>query len=384
MSIFKKASALLLSSAIALSLAGCSSNIAGPDISYGAEIDGVKVPAGIFISKQFDAYYDALNYTDPNEEAAETSAEISVETTAEETAETTAVLDKVIEGKAIEEWVNDEATKSMQKYVAVEKKFDELGLSFTDEEMEAAKAYIDSVWEYYGASYEEIGVGKNSQLLIYLNTIKKSNIFNYYYGEGGEKAATEEEIRTYLEENKARINFIEMTLKDGEGNLMKSDAKADEMTRAEEYVERIKGGEDFNAVLKEYNEFRKQLEAAAAENTEETAAEEEPEVNDNTRVIVKSSIVPSKSVSEKVFDGTMNIGDIAIVEDSNGEALYIVQKLDLFADENYYNDNAAEVRVTLKNDEFEAEVESWTANQTVVRNEAAYKKYSIKKFMGEE
>ena len=83
MSIFKKASALLLSSAIALSLAGCSSNIAGPDIRYGAEIDGVKVPAGIFISKQFDAYYDALNYTDPNEEAAETSAE----TTAEETAE---------------------------------------------------------------------------------------------------------------------------------------------------------------------------------------------------------------------------------------------------------------------------------------------------------
>lgn len=380
MSIIKKTTALLLGSAIALSLAACSSNIAGPDISYGAEIDGMKVPAGVFISKQFDAYYDALNYTDPNEEAAETTAE----TTAEE-AVTTSVWDKVIEGKAIEEWVNDEATKSMQQYVAVEKKFDELGLSFTDEEMEGAKAYIDSIWEYYGESYEEIGVGKNSQLLIYLNTVKKSSIFNYYYGEGGEKAATEDEIITYLEENKARINFIEMTLKDGEGNLLKSDAKADEMTRAEEYVERIKGGEDFNAVLKEYNDFRKQLEAAAAENTEEAAAEEEePEVTDNTRVIVKSSIVPSKSVSEKVFDGSMKNGDIAIVEDSGGEALYIVQKLDLFSDENYLKDNAAEVRVALKNDEFEAEVESWTANQTVIRNEAAYKRYSIKKFMDEE
>lgn len=379
MSIFKKASALLLGSAIALSLAACSSNIAGPDISYGAEIDGMKVPAGVFISKQFDAYYDAVYYTDPNEETAETSAE----TTSEEAAETTSIWDKVIEGKAIEEWVNDEATKSMQQYVAVEKKFDELGLSFTDEEMEAAKAYIDSVWEYYGESYEEIGVGKNSQLLIYLNTIKKSNIFNYYYGEGGEKAATEEEIRNYLEENKARINYIEMTLKVGEGNLLKSDAKADEMTRAEEYVERIKGGEDFNVVLKEYNDFRKQLEASA--NTEEAASsEEENELPDNTMVITKKGVYPSSSVNEKVFDGTMKNGDIAIVEDSGGEKLFVVQKLDLFSDENYYNDNAAEVRVALKNDEFEADIESWTAAQNVVRNEAAYKRYSIKMFMEEE
>ena len=274
MSILKKVSSVALCAAMTLSLASCSSNLGGADTSYGAEIDGYKVPAGVFIAMQLNAYYDAMNYVEPTEETADetaetTAAETEASTEAAEETTTTAFTDKVIEGKSVEEWINDEATKSMQEYVAVENKFDELGLSFQNNEKEKATVYLDSLWEYYGSMYEDMGISKNSELLISLNSTKKSMIFDYYYGVGGEKEISEEEVKNYLTENNSRINYIKMELKDGEGNLLKSDGKAEIMEMAEGYVDRIKNGEDMNTVGNEYEKYYDALVEAAAETTDD-------------------------------------------------------------------------------------------------------------------
>ena len=391
MSILKKVSSVALCAAMTLSLASCSSNLGGADTSYGAEIDGYKVPAGVFIAMQLNAYYDAMNYVEPTEETADetaetTAAETEASTEAAEETTTTPFTDKVIEGKSVEEWINDEATKSMQEYVAVENKFDELGLSFQNNEKEKATVYLDSLWEYYGSMYEDMGISENSELLISLNSTKKSMIFDYYYGVGGEKEVSEEEVKNYLTENNSRINYIKMELKDGEGNLLKSDGKAEIMEMAEGYVDRIKNGEDMNTVGNEYKKYYDALVEAAAETTDDgsedtsdTAEEIEEQITDNTTVISKDGTAPSAAVVEKVFDGSVSTGDVFIVEED--EAYYVVEVLDLFADENYLSDNESYVRHTLKDDEFDAEVESWTAAQNVVRNEASYKRYKIKKFM---
>lgn len=391
MSILKKVSSVALCAAMTLSLASCSSNLGGADTSYGAEIDGYKVPAGVFIAMQLNAYYDAMNYVEPTEETADetaetTASETEASTEAAEETTTTAFTDKVIEGKSVEEWINDEATKSMQEYVAVENKFDELGFSFQNNEKEKATVYLDSLWEYYGSMYEDMGISKNSELLISLNSTKKSMIFDYYYGVGGEKEISEEEVKNYLTENNSRINYIKMELKDGEGNLLKSDGKAEIMEMAEGYVDRIKNGEDMNTVGNEYEKYYDALVEAAAETTDDgsedtsdTAEETEEQITDNTTVIAKDGAAPSAAVVEKVFDGSVSAGDVFIVEED--EAYYVVEVLDLFADENYLSDNESYVRHTLKDDEFDAEVESWTAAQNVVRNEASYKRYKIKKFM---
>lgn len=387
-------SAAALCAAIAMSFAGCGNNIAGPDTSYGAEIDGVKIPAGVFISMQMDAYYDALSYTDPADEAAaETSETTAAETSAASETETTTTpfTDKTIEGKEVREWINDEATKYMQEYVAVENKFDELGLSFENNEKEKITVYMDSLWEYYGSSYEEIGISKDSQILIMLNSQKKNAVFDHYYGKGGETEISEEDVKNYLNENNARINYIRMELKDGEGNLLKSDGKAEIKEMAEGYIERIKNGEDMNAVGKEYEDYYDALVEEALKNSSgdstvlmgETDSEETAEepLTDNTAVISKDGYTPSAAVVEKIFDGSVKTGDVILVEED--EVYYIVEYLDLFSDESYLEDNDSTARHAIKDEEFDAMIESWTANQNVVRNEAAYKRYKLEKFMAE-
>lgn len=385
---FKKISAVALCSAMVLSLGACGNNIAGPDTTYAAVIDGYKVPAGVFIAMQMNSYYDAAYYTEPVDESAETE-ETTAETTASETeaTTTTAFTDKVIEDKPVRDWINDEATKDMQEFVAVENKFDELGLSFEDNEKEKTKVYLDSIWEYYGENYENAGISEDSQLLIMLNSTKKNKIFDYFYAEGGQDEISESDIRAYLEENNRRINYIQMDLKDGEGNLLKSEGKTERKAMAEDYIKRIKGGEDFAAVSKEYSDYYDKLvaDAAAADSTDETDANdesadtEEPESSytDNETVISKDGTSPSESVVTKAFES--KVGDVFLIEED--EVYYIVEILDLYADENYYDDNASVVRHELKDDEFDQTVESWTANQNVEINEAAYKRYKIEKFL---
>lgn len=379
MSISKKISSCLLCSALAISLAACNNNLVGDDISYAAVIDGAKIPAGVFISKQMDAYYEAMYYIDPADTAAETT---TASTDAAETTATTAFTDKVIEGKAVRDWINDKATEEICKYAAVESKFDELGLTFMDNEKEKVTIYMDSMWEAYGKYYEELGVSENSQILINLNSQKESLLFKYFYGEGGEKEIPESDIKAYLTDNNARINYIKMELKDGEGNLLKSDGKAEIMEMAKDYVQRAQDGEDFNALLKEYNDYYEGLKNAAAGTTEDTAEDTAEEaLPDNTTVIYKDGSSPSEAVVSKVFDGSVNVGDVVIVEED--EVYYVVTKLDLFADEEYYANNELTARYSLKGEEFEAMVDGWVEAQTVEKNEAAYKKYKIEKFMEE-
>ena len=384
---FKKMSAVALCSAMALSLGACGNNIAGPDTTYAAVIDGYKVPAGVFIAMQMNSYYDAAYYTEPTDESEETTASTeAAETTASETeaTTTTAFTDKVIEDKPVRDWINDEATKSMQEFVAVENKFDELGLSFEDNEKEKTKVYLDSIWEYYGSNYENAGISENSQLLIMLNSTKKNKIFDYYYAEGGQDEISEADIRAYLDENNKRINYIKMELKDGEGNLLKSEGKDEIKKMAEDYIKRIKGGEDFAAVSKEYSDYYDKLTADAAESTDdgtddESADTEETESSytDNETVISKDGTSPSEAVVTKAFES--KVGDVFLVEED--EVYYVVTVLDLYADENYYSDNESVVRHELKDDEFDKTVDSWTETQNVELNEAAYKRYKIEKFL---
>lgn len=374
MSILRKASAGILCTAMTLSLASCS--LGGADTSYGAIIDGYKVPAGVFISMQMNAHTDARNFKDASaEEAVTTTASADAATT--EATTTTPFSDKVIEGKSVRDWINDEATIQMQKYVAVENKFDELGLAFTDNEPEKVNVYIESLWEYYGTMYEEMGISQNSLNLVTLNSEKKELIFNHIYGADGEKAVSEADVKKYLTENNFRINYIEIELKDSEGNLLKSEGKEEMNAKAEGYIERAKNGEDFNAILKEYNDSLNTSTASTEDTAAEAAVEEAP---DNTMVVTKDGTYPDANIITKLFDGSVAAGDYFIVESTNSEKLYVVQCLDLFADENYYADNEAYVRHQLKDEEFEAEVESWIVGQTVERNEAAYKRYKYEKF----
>lgn len=463
----KKIAALSCAAAMLGSLTAC-----GEKTTWGAVIDGNQIPAGVFIYYLESAHYDAQQKL--SEQNSEASADLSPEGAAAQSSETVTMplFSSQIYGVDAKQWIYDEATKSMQEYAAVEAKFDEYGLTLSDEDKETAQVYLDQMWEYAGEYYTSMGISENSYKSIFLNSSKKQKLFETIYSEGGEKAVSDDEIKTYLDENYALINYIEVELRDGEGNLLKSEGKAERMEMLNSYIERYKNGEDFDALNAEYVTYYEDLkkaaeEAAAAEqaanaetapaseetavtevsqspaeaplagegdeltdsddaapaeteapsddekneettapSVEETAAEttvtsaaEETtasetastenqtsavsNVDSNMTVIEKADkTLPCAEVAEKVFDG-MNKGDIEIVETADGEHYYLVLKLDILEDGEYFTTARDSLLSEMKYDEFEGIVTEWTASQSVSKNDAAYKRYDPEKMFGE-
>lgn len=382
MSLLKKAAAFAAAAAMALSATAC-----GKDTSWGAEIDGVTLRAGIMIYFQSVAVSDAMQHM-PKTDA---SAAADGETTT--TAESVSVLDITIEDKPARVWINEKARESMQEFVAVEKKFDELGLAFENKEDERNSIIIDQMWDNYGSVYEEIGVSKQSYSDIGLNNAKRDIIFNYYYGAGGEKAVSDDAITAYLRKNNARIKYIAMPLKDGEGNLLKSEGKAELKKMAEGYIDRLNTTDvTFEQITKEYDDYYDALVKAAApadENAGDTDTDEDIDIDLETDtapnygyVVSKDSSYPSK----KVIDTAFGVGELpqngsscVIIEDDDNEVYYLVQVLDLFADPDYLENNRSSVLYSLKGDEFSDEVKSWTSGQNVVVNQDALDRYKLEK-----
>ena len=262
----KKITAVAAAAAVMSSMTAC-----GENTTWGATIDGSDIPAGIYYLQS--AYYSAQSKL--NEENSASSDAVA---SADGTTTTAAVFSSQIDGKDAKTWIYDEATKSMQEYAAIEAKFTELGLTITADEKDAAKVYCDQTWDYAGEYYTKMGISEKSFTSLYLNSQKRDKVFKTIYSEGGEYAVSDDEIKTYLDENYAMINYIAMELKDGSGNLLKSDGKAEIMSMAESYVERYKNGEDFDALNAEYTAYydnlKAEAEAAAAEEAANAAADE--------------------------------------------------------------------------------------------------------------
>ena len=176
----KKIAALGCAAAMVSSLTAC-----GEKTTWGAVIDGVQIPAGVFIY-----YLDTANYEAQQKlnEQTDTSADLSPEGAAAQSSETVTLplYSSQIDGVDSKQWIYDRATELMQEYAAVEAKFDEYGLTLSDDDKQSAQVYLDQIWDYAGDYYTSMGVSENSYKSIFLNSSKKQKLFETIYSEGGE------------------------------------------------------------------------------------------------------------------------------------------------------------------------------------------------------
>jgi hypothetical protein len=379
---------------LALSITAC-----GADTTTFGTINGVTIPVGVYLNYQYMAYSQAKGMiADEEAAAAETSAApVTPDGSAEVTSVSVPFIQQTVEGKNVRDWITDTAIEDVQEFAIIDQKFAELGLSYGDGERESVLNYIDQNWEYFAAELTDLGISRDSYEKVLLNSMKRQEIFLYYYGKGGEREVPDDVIKLYLLENNARIDYIPMELKDGEGNLLKSEGKAERMAMAEDYIARAESGEDFGTLLAEYNSFYDELVAAAtpADETAETAettetadtdeldpnAEEIVLTNDTT--ITKDSISPAASVVTRAFEEqAANPGQerYFIVEDPAGEYYYVVKLFDLLADEEDFENNRETVISTLYTEEFDELVRSWLPGQEVVLNDKAIERYKVEKY----
>ena len=253
--------AAALAFAIAAVSTGCSAP-SGPTIGNGTKnaltIDGYEVPAGIFITYELTAY---------NTAASQYISSTSTVPTADD------IKKFHIEGTDASTWIQDQATEQCRQFVAIEKEFDKINGSLTDEEEEMVNSSIKSLSEADRDFYEKNGVGEDSLKKIAAFEFKVTHLFEHYYGIDKPNGCTEDELKQYYLDNNARVKYIEIKTADSNGNKYDEDTIHDIEKLADSYVKQINAEKNNDAKLAKIDELQEDYTEYAATITTTVSGE---------------------------------------------------------------------------------------------------------------
>lgn len=365
-----------------LSAASC-----GANTRTALTIEGEELSAGIYI------YYQMAVLGEAQEKLSEEQPDLDM------SAEGFDITAYSVEDTPISEWVKNKAIEQCRKYVALNKKFDELGLSLTADENSEINDYVNGLWteenmyaqyiygvDIIGEYYEQYGIGEQSFKNIYAMTYKQDKIFDALYGEGGSLEVSADELKASVIENYALVKYLE--IEDGYD--------------AEGYCAMLDAGKSFSEMKQEYDtavelaEIEADMAEAEANGEEYTgtlpeelvvAVSEESELES---VIKKDSEEPSADFVSSVF--AMNSGDNKVIAETNettdddGNSIvaytyYVVSRLDITANEETFENYCDTVLHEMKDDEFDASIEAEAAGLSVTENADAIKRYTVKNLL---
>ncbi len=236
--------AAALAFAIAAVSTGCSAP-SGPTIGNGTKnaltIDGYDVPAGIFITYELTAYNSAASQYISSTSAMPTPDDIKKFR---------------IGGTDASTWIQDQATEQCRQFVAIEKEFDKINGTLTDEEEDMVNSSVKSLSEADRDFYEKNGVGDESLKKIAAFEFKVTHVFEHYYGIDRPNGCTEDELKQYYLDNNARVKYIEIKTADSQGNKYDEDTIHDLEKLADSYVKQINAEKDNDDKLAKVDELQ--------------------------------------------------------------------------------------------------------------------------------
>lgn len=334
MNVVKRFLAILSAICITLGLTGCT------DKSWIIKCDYTTLPVGVYI------YYLSTCYSE---------AKSKVENTSD-------VLNQEIDGKKSSEWIKDKAMEYCKKLIAIEKKFEDMKLSFTDDEAKAIQATTDSQWSQYKVMLESYGVSKDSfYRATTIFAVKYQRVFDAMYKEGGTDAVSKDDIKKYYKDNYTNYTYISnsTTKQDENGNTVFKEES--EIKNIEEkfasYANSIKEGTSFEDIKKKY--------------MSDFSLTEDPAVS-NSEVIDDKNSLPT-DVKEKL--NSLKTGESAMVKSEN--TYYLIYRGDI--NNNISNlDNESEsysVLTKMKSDEFSQLLIKSADDMGLTINNASQNKY---------
>ena len=272
---------------VSLSLASCNQDTTW---TYRTEDGAYEVTSGMYVGMSISAYNSGYSQTD-----VDTSQPL---------------YDQQIGSVDALTWVQQEVDNLAKKYLAVETKFEEYGLSFTEEEQSYIDSYIEYYWNYLGSSYEDEGCGQESYTKLMTNSFKESQLFYHIYGEGGEREVTEEELRDLFNQQYAHVNIFDVDCSDDEGNPLEGHELEIVEERVANLIERLDNGEDFETVKADYE----------AEVEAEQAAEEESASSDTSSDETSSEETSASESSASSEESAASKESSAVSEDTGSSA----------------------------------------------------------------
>lgn len=333
----KKVLAVLLAIVMLLSMTSC-----GSVGKWVARSENTEVPVGAYLMYESMYYQYASYYVE--------------DYTKSPLKQTVELEDKTKMTGA--EWIKKNALDVIYNAITVMEECKRLGVTLTQNEQDLIQEEAASTWETNVDSYELIGVGKNS--LEYMHRYNKlsEKLFNYYYGEGGPKAVSKDELKKHFEEKYDSVDYFSVSLKDADGKtLPKADQNAieDELEKLAEQLNA--GGVDFDTVVAAYNAEHKDSTVKATNQTGELES------------------VFATELANKLKKCKQ--GEAIVVEYSSKMFLLYRAKIETKTEE-YLKENEDALRHELKDEEYTKYLEKAEESMKIVLNNEAIDKYSPK------
>lgn len=314
----KKIFSLAIAGALACVLfTGCLTDM----YEYAGTINGQQIPSGLYLAAQHSNYRSAKNKVeDPKKD----------------------VLKQKIDGESAKKWIERETEEYLKLYVCVEQICFEEGIVLTDEN----RSYIEqmaSSWQSSAALYAANGIGNISLAKVAVNGMLMEQLFTDLYGEGGERAPDDKDLRARYEEANAHLRYIMVPKYEAaEGE----DDKLD-ITRAvaDDILAAVKSGKTFEEAGNKHLESA--YEAAGKTFDDDTVA-----------AAITTSYLPYEpgdyeTYSEEFLTALkgQKVGDFGTVELARNILVY--EKIENFADDEAFENMRASVLRDVCYGEFE-------------------------------
>lgn len=327
----KRIAACITGLAVILTCTGCT---IGKGTANALTVDGTQVKSGIYIYYSYSALQEAISKAKENDSSIKEDDE-------------KALKKCKIDGTDFMTWIQDKATDNCAYHVAVNKHFDELKLTLSDEDKEKLEQYVDSSWEQNGDMFTKSGIGKESIHEVMETSFKSDEIFDAYYGEGGSKGITDEQVREYYEKNNARVKYVKIALTDSNGNDLEDKELQNRRDMADDYLERAKTAagkgnqellDEFDAIISDYKEYESSYSAESSGTDKETEASTESTEASTEAAAESSSAGVSETTSASGSDSdkttTTTVATTTTAASESGSETGTTTTTNPFANEN--------------------------------------------------
>lgn len=383
----KKIAAAVLAVVLAATLCGC-------DKGYLMKVDGMDIRNGVYL-QLMDSAYSMAETAYENEKSANTeTGEAGDGDTSG--SEEIPITERTIEGKTGSQWIKDETMNSVKRFVAIQRKCDELGITLTDDELNAINVDVNSTWEsenmyvqyLYGFNtmgeyYESRGIALESVVEINRVNELQNKLFLHFYQKGGEFEVPESEIDSYLKDTYCAVKFLSLSYTDASGALLVTDEEKNAVKeKAKAYAERLNNGEAPVDVFYDYNmtNLEESVKAAAetdysAENAENLTKEQwikqqiesanltKAETPDDLDTfITKDSTNFDDETKDFIFNAAAD--GKAVVREAT-TAVYVIIKEDVTKKKTWKEENNEAFLTAIKGDEFRSIVDLFGQNYEV-------------------
>ncbi len=350
----KKALSILILCAIILSMiCGCA------DTSYIMTNNGDKYAAGpfAFYAQYLHDYYDQMltYYYQQN---------------------LTDILNKEVDenGTKLYENINKEIKQQYIRYIVLDKKFAELGLSMTEEETKE----INDAFEYYKSNYktldftairQKLGLSEDEfkNLLVGIN-YKEQKLMNYYFGAGGENEISDTEMRKYFTENYRRFKYLVFYKTNSDGTTLGTEDLLKKYEKVKEAKALLDEGQSFERLIPIYSEdyYKRENYPDATDETWENYEAQNTENTENGLITNKNGIFDETvynyygySLDTKVADAvfTLEIGEYTLIE--LDKEYWIIKRYDASESNDYFKSKETTIYNTLASPQFETLCTTW-------------------------